>query len=85
MIKILPYNVILLFLVVVIIGTSTPAIFHKDIATAQIFYQLGSNGINFGTGNLLSVNNPALFDPLSVPGLYKDIATAQIFDQVAYL
>ncbi len=84
MITISSSKVLFLFLVAATEGISKSVISHQE-SSAQMLGQGIANGINFDMGNLLSVNNPALFDPLSVPGLYKDIATAQIFDQVAYL
>ena len=72
-----------LFLVAVPAGISTASTFHQKSST-QMLCQGVANGINFGAGDLLGINNPALFDP-SYTGLYKDIATAQTFDQVFHL
>ncbi|MEJ7641875.1 MAG: hypothetical protein WKF36_06735, partial [Candidatus Nitrosocosmicus sp.] len=65
MITILSFNVLFLFLVLVITGTSTAVIFHQDIA-GQMSTQGGYNGISFGMGGLFGTTNPTLFDPLSL-------------------
>ncbi len=62
-------------------GASTSAIFRQE-SPGQMLGHGGAEGINFGTGNLLNVNNPDLFDSLSDTGLHKAIATAHLFNQV---
>ncbi|MDP8907180.1 MAG: hypothetical protein M3M88_06640, partial [Thermoproteota archaeon] len=79
MMTILSFNVLFLFLVLVITGTSTAEIFHQDIA-GQILNQGGSNGISFGMGGLFGTTNPVLFDPHNGTNLHQDIA-GQILNQ----
>ncbi len=56
------FKTLLLFLVVVTTGTTTPALFHQDIG-AQIFGQGGSDGISSNKDGQFSTDNPVLFDP----------------------